>query len=468
VEHFVPNFAPNFVPFLANSEVVSLNEKNFDSFIQSQDYTLVKFFTPWCGHCKNLAPVYSAASEKLTAKIAEVDCAADDAKALCSKYGIQGYPTLKGFSKDLTSVEYEEGRTEDAIISHVLAATSPAVTYVNSAAELETFKKGPSDLKLVINTSADSAIAKIIESAAKTLRKGASIAIDTTKTDDKVTLYRSFDEPEVVFDGTVTASALSQFVSANSLPLIGEIGPHNYKKYVDRNLPLCWIFIDYSDAAQVAAIDAIKPAAKEFNTKLAFAKLDGLKWKQHAASFGLESSTPGIVIEDRTTRKKYAYPAGSKLSAEDFGAFLKAFEAKTLAPIFKSEPIPADNTAPVTILVGKNFDEIVLNDEKDVFVLHHGSFCGHCKAMMPAFDELGEKFKDDSNVVISKIEATANDSNTPYEVSGFPTLYFWPKGGKGSPIRYNGDRSADAMAEFINSNRKSEVGTKKADHKSEL
>ena len=448
----------------ANAEVHVLNDNNFESFVKSQDYTLVKFYAPWCGHCKNLAPHYVAASEKLTPKIAEVDCTLYDSKALCEKYGVRGYPTLKGFSKDLSSVDYDDGRTEDAIVAHVLAATSPAVTYVNSADELESFKKGPLDLKLVVNTSADSALAKTIESAAKTLRKAAAIAIDTTKTDDKVTLYRTFDEPQVVYDGAVTASALSQFVGANSLPLIGEIGPHNYKKYVDRNVPLVWIFIDYQDAEQVAALETFKSAAKEFSTKLAFAKLDGNKWAQHAKSFGLESATPGIVIEDRTSRKKFAYPAGSKLTATDFEAFLKSFEAKTLQPIFKSEPIPADNTAPVTILVGKNFDQVVLDNDKDVFVLHHGSFCGHCKAMMPAYDTLGEQFKDDSNIVIGKIEATANDSNTPYEVSGFPTMYFWPKGDKTSPIRYNGDRTAEAMAEFINTNRKSEVGTAKKSH----
>jgi len=44
--------------------------------------------------------------------IVDVDCTTDDAKDLCSKYGVQGYPTLKYFSPT-TSKEgdtYEDGR----------------------------------------------------------------------------------------------------------------------------------------------------------------------------------------------------------------------------------------------------------------------------------------------------------------------------------------------------------------------
>jgi len=39
--------------------------------------------------------------------IADVDCTVDDAKKLCEKYGVSGYPTIKYFSKD-TSDEGEK------------------------------------------------------------------------------------------------------------------------------------------------------------------------------------------------------------------------------------------------------------------------------------------------------------------------------------------------------------------------
>jgi protein disulfide-isomerase A6 len=60
---------------------------------------LVKFFAPWCGHCQHLAPTWEelAAKHDTNVVIAEVD--ADAHGALGSKFNVQGFPTIKLFSK---------------------------------------------------------------------------------------------------------------------------------------------------------------------------------------------------------------------------------------------------------------------------------------------------------------------------------------------------------------------------------
>lgn len=42
----------------------------------------------------------------------------------------------------------------------------------------------------------------------------------------------------------------------------------------------------------------------------------------------------------------------------------------------------------------------------------------------------------DEDVQIVKMDATANDVPQPFDVRGFPTLYWAPKNSKENPVRY--------------------------------
>ncbi|KAJ2658926.1 hypothetical protein IW148_004476 [Coemansia sp. RSA 1199] len=117
------------VTMAAGSGVVDLTPKNFKQVVDGSKNVLVKFYAPWCGHCKNMAEDY----EKLAAGyahsdnivIAEVN--ADDHRDLGTKFGVQGFPTLKYFAKggDVAKPDdYSGGRDLDSLTNFVRDKTS--------------------------------------------------------------------------------------------------------------------------------------------------------------------------------------------------------------------------------------------------------------------------------------------------------------------------------------------------------
>ncbi|KXX80912.1 Protein disulfide-isomerase erp38 [Madurella mycetomatis] len=112
----------------AKSAVLDLIPDNFDKVVlKSGKPTLVEFFAPWCGHCKNLAPVYEELAQafefaKDKVQIAKVD--ADAERALGKRFGVQGFPTLKWFDgKSDKPAEYNGGRDLESLSSFITEKT---------------------------------------------------------------------------------------------------------------------------------------------------------------------------------------------------------------------------------------------------------------------------------------------------------------------------------------------------------
>jgi len=104
----------------------------------------------------------------------------------------------------------------------------------------------------------------------------------------------------------------------------------------------------------------------------------------------------------------------------------------------------------VVDLTAENFDSVV-DGSKDVFVEFFAPWCGHCKSLAPEYELVADAFAKESSVVIAKVDADAHrDLGSKYDVHGFPTLKFFPKGDKDTPELYEGGRTADNIVEFIN------------------
>merc|ERR1712020_256067 len=139
---------------------------------------------------------------------------------------------------------------------------------------------------------------------------------------------------------------------------------------------------------------------------------------------------------------------GTAADSEAVTAFCKKYLAGELEKTMKTEDIPEDwDVAPVKVLVGKNFNDVALDKSKDVFVVFYAPWCGHCKSLAPIWDKLGEEFEKDDNVVIAKMDATANEADG-VNVKSFPTLKLWKKD-TNKLVDYSGARDFETLAHFV-------------------
>jgi len=276
-------------------------------------------------------------------------------------------------------------------------------------------------------------------------------------------LYRQFDEPRLEYPYPVVSAHvedIEQWIAKLSIPYFDEVGAENYATYAESGKPLAYLFLDPSDEQLKDYIAAFTPIAKKHHQDVNFVWIDAVKFGDHAKALNLvEPIWPAFVIQDLGKQLKYPYDQSNAVSPEKIDEMVEAFKAGKLEPQLKSQPIPDVQDEPVFTLVGKQFDEIVYDDDRDVFVEFYATWCGHCKRLKPIWDSLGEHFKDmKDRVTIAKMEATENDlpPSTPFRVGGFPTLKFKPAGSR-EFLDYHGDRSLENLIAFVEENAKNSL-----------
>jgi len=139
----------------ASAELLVLSGDNWESEFAKPGKIFIKFYAPWCGHCKKLAPTWDslatdAETEQAGVRIAKIDCTADNNKGLCKHYGVRGYPTLKLFD-GLKEATYAGARSLESLKEYTTTATPDKETtpYVPSAEPPKAEKKPePTETKI--------------------------------------------------------------------------------------------------------------------------------------------------------------------------------------------------------------------------------------------------------------------------------------------------------------------------------
>ncbi|XP_070581396.1 protein disulfide-isomerase-like [Ptychodera flava] len=451
--------------------VLVLTTENFDEAIKENQYILVEFYAPWCGHCKALAPEYAKAAEKLKEDESEIKLAKVDATQesdLAQKYGVRGYPTLKFFKNGKDS-EYAGGRQADGIVSWLYKKTGPPAKTLETEEDAE--KQIDSSEVYVVgffkNIESDEAKA-YIEAAAD--MDDISFGITSTdgvfkkydiKGDNSIVLFKKFDEGRNDYDAEYKADTITEFVKSNSLPLVIEFSDTNAPKIFGGDIKKHnLLFVDKSGDNFKTINGEFNEAAKPFKGQVLFVLIDtSVEDNSRILDFfGIKKEqTPAvrlIYLDGDMTKYK---PDEEEVTAEKQIKFVQGVLDGKVKPHLMSQDVPDDwDKEDVKVLVGKNFDEVALDKSKNVLVEFYAPWCGHCKQLAPIYDELAAKYKGSEDIVIAKMDSTANEVES-VKVHSFPTIKYFPKDSD-EVIDYNGERTLDGFIKFLESGGKEGAG----------
>ncbi|ELU15730.1 hypothetical protein CAPTEDRAFT_156715 [Capitella teleta] len=450
--------------------VLVLTEANFDAALEKHDAILVEFYAPWCGHCKALAPEYATAAKKLndegsTLKLGKVDATVET--KLATKFSVRGYPTIK-FFRNGNPIDYSAGRKADDFINWMKKKTGPPAVTVATVDEAKALIE-KDDVVIVgffKDQSTDAAkaflaVASQYDDVPFAITEAEDVFTDNKVEGEAVVLFKKFDEGRNDLTADLTEANIKEFIGANQLPTVIEFTQEAAPKIFggDAKNHLLFFISKTSDDFQ-AKMDEYKKVAPEFKGKVLFIYIDiddedNLRILEF---FGLSPDVcPAvryITLGDEMTKYK---PETDALDAESIKKFVTDVRAGTVKPHLMSEDVPEDwDATPVKTLVGKNFNEVAKDKTKGVLVEFYAPWCGHCKQLAPIWEELGEKFKDNDEVVIAKMDSTANELED-VKVQSFPTIKFFPKDSE-EVIDYNGERTLEGFTKFLESGGKDGAG----------
>merc|ERR1719318_2088492 len=205
--------------------VAVLTEENFQEVIDSNEFVLVEFYAPWCGHCKALAPEYAKAAGLLAEKESKIVLAKLDATehgSIAEKFEVRGYPTLK-FFRGGKATEYGGGRTADTIVSWLEKKTGPPATTVTTVEEAAAFTAGKDVSVIGFFADQESEAAKAFLEVASSLddfqfaiTSSPEVSKEHKIEGDAVLLLKTFDDGRAVLSEGITEEAITKFVSSES------------------------------------------------------------------------------------------------------------------------------------------------------------------------------------------------------------------------------------------------------------
>lgn len=484
-----------------------VTSSNFTSFVASAAVTLVLFAQPDCPHePADLRSTLAAAATVLRENPSEpaTSIALTEDLALAEEAGVRIFPALRLYRGGTASgfTTYRGPVTPAAAVASRLRREPAAAVplFVNSVKAVRDEVDAVEQTAVLFAPRASTEVAHFVTlfRADPLLRRHISFVVaepalsqhfevddlapddgsaGTGKGGSLLMLFRKFDEEVLVFPGgsavlrgraTAHAQAVGTWLRVHSLPLLAEIGSHNYEHYeavlqasragealgadaaaadaadddsmvtavagTTPSMPLVWLFLNSSCAADrgacaehnAATLRVVTAEAARHRGSAVFAWLDGDRYSHHARSLAV---SPGVlpVAAAEADGAHYVY-GGSLTNADNVAKWVELVVRRQLRPTLRSVPPTLHDLGSLHEIVAATFDEHVLRTtDRATLLLVHAPWCGDaCTELLRAFEHLADAWREEAGLRIATFDAGSNNLPRTLPVVKLPTILLFP------------------------------------------
>ena len=445
--------------FPYDKDVMILTDLTFDKAVEKYEYLMVYFYAPWCIRCNKFHPEYEEAASILRKEnliLAKVDATVE--KQLDKRFQLKGFPVIKLFIKG-KEIEYNKERKALNVVNWMRRKTNGlAIRDINTIEEFEKYKN---ENDVVLIYFGDNKID--IEEFIKIARRNDEYEFGIVKSNNiinkyskkgTIILYKKYDEKERELK-EIKEKNIEEFINKYSSPKLMKFDEKAANIIFDKNQSAIILFADEKSNKWNEYENLMKKISDKLNYKLksVITDIKSVIGGKLAEKIGIkENELPSIRIIDTSGNYMKKYKIKGELNEKNILNFVDKWENKKIKSYVRSSEEPKENNGDVFIVVGNTFEKEVINNNKDIMVLFYSPWCYHCKALLPKYEEVAKKLKNNNNnLILMKIDAIENEVES-IDNYGFPKIKFYPGNKKDKPIDYNGDKSIEDIIKFIKNN----------------
>ncbi|KAI9256815.1 thioredoxin-like protein [Helicostylum pulchrum] len=292
---------------------INLNEAKLREIAKGSVSWFIKFYAPWCGHCKALAPTWVELASQLRnqVNIGEVNC--EVLPSVCKEFGVTGFPTLQMFQQG-EAIKYTGSRSLSSLLEFVNEHSGPSVKDV-TAEELSKYltlkdvsiiyvHKG--DVPELIKSVANQYVSTIPFYASKDKKVLSKFDLDSSSIP---ALLLVKDNSHYLYPATYdftkntksNRDSLIDWIEKEQYPLISKLGPANHKSILQGNsVVVLSIIASHDTVNQLKFRDVATNWYKSDNSKgknVIFAEMDRSMWRDYVLNeFNIDNDDTARVI----------------------------------------------------------------------------------------------------------------------------------------------------------------------------